>query len=381
MTLKLNPPEAVPVVEKEEAITLVKDELPISNEKLAVIESKAVNFVNDLTALTPSSPEFTKRLDNIFAVGDKEIRLTASISSRMLERPMQEGSKNSPQMKVASTLQELRQQITELDPSRADLKGVKRLIKWMPGGNKVDAYFNRYATAESHLKAITRALAEGQDELRRDNAYIEVYHGEMWKNMGKLKEWNELLEQMDEAISDKLEAANIAGNTELAKVLENDALFAVRQRRMDIQTQIAVALQGYLALELVQKNNKELIRGIDRAQTTTMAAMQTAVVVATALNVQERVLTQLTALNSTTSNFIEGTSERLKNQGAQIQQQASTSMLEVDKLENAFKNVIEAMDAIDGFKAQANQNFSQTIIALETQVKGAQQYLERSHRE
>lgn len=381
MTLKLNPPEAVPVVEKEEAITLVKDELPISNEKLAVIESKAVNFVNDLTALTPSSPEFTKRLDNIFAVGDKEIRLTASISSRMLERPMQEGSKNSPQMKVASTLQELRQQITELDPSRADLKGVKRLIKWMPGGNKVDAYFNRYATAESHLKAITRALAEGQDELRRDNAYIEVYHGEMWKNMGKLKEWNELLEQMDEAISDKLEAANIAGNTELAKVLENDALFAVRQRRMDIQTQIAVALQGYLALELVQKNNKELIRGIDRAQTTTMAAMQTAVVVATALNVQERVLTQLTALNSATSNFIEGTSERLKNQGSQIQQQASTSMLEVDKLENAFKNVIEAMDAIDGFKAQANQNFSQTIIALETQVKGAQQYLERSHRE
>lgn len=381
MTLKLNPPEAVPVVEKEEAITLVKDELPISNEKLAVIESKAVNFVNDLTALTPSSPEFTKRLDNIFAVGDKEIRLTASISSRMLERPMQEGSKNSPQMKVASTLQELRQQITGLDPSRADLKGVKRLIKWMPGGNKVDAYFNRYATAESHLKAITRALAEGQDELRRDNAYIEVYHGEMWKNMGKLKEWNELLEQMDEAISDKLEAANIAGNTELAKVLENDALFAVRQRRMDIQTQIAVALQGYLALELVQKNNKELIRGIDRAQTTTMAAMQTAVVVATALNVQERVLTQLTALNSATSNFIEGTSERLKNQGSQIQQQASTSMLEVDKLENAFKNVIEAMDAIDGFKAQANQNFSQTIIALETQVKGAQQYLERSHRE
>ena len=381
MTLKLNPPEAVPVVEKEEAITLVKDELPISNKKLAVIESKAVNFVNNLTALTPSSPEFTKRLDNIFAVGDKEIRLTASISSRMLERPMQEGAKNSPQMKVASTLHELRQQITELDPSRADLKGVKRLIKWMPGGNKVDAYFNRYATAESHLKAITRALAEGQDELRRDNAYIEVYHGEMWKNMGKLKEWNELLEQMDEAISDKLEAANIAGNTELAKVLENDALFAVRQRRMDIQTQIAVALQGYLALELVQKNNKELIRGIDRAQTTTMAAMQTAVVVATALNVQERVLTQLTALNSTTSNFIEGTSERLKNQGAQIQQQASTSMLEVDKLENAFKNVIEAMDAIDGFKAQANQNFSQTITALETQVKGAQQYLERSHRE
>lgn len=381
MSLELNPPEAVPVVEKEEAITLVKEQIPTTGKELEVIDSKAVSFVSGLTALTPNSPEFTKRLDNIFAVGDEEIRLTSSISSRMLDRPLKEGSKGSPQMKVAGTLQELRQQVTELDPERADLKGVKKLLKWMPGGNKVDAYFQRYASSKDHLEAITRALESGQDELRRDNADIEVYRGQMWENMGKLKEWNELLGQMDEAISAKLEEAKNAGNTDLAKALENDALFAVRQRRMDIQTQIAVSVQGYLALDLVQKNNKELIRGVDRAKTTTMAAMNTAIVVASALNIQESTLAQLNALNTTTGNFIEGTAERLKTQGAEIQQQASTSMLEVEKLENAFKNVMEAMDAIDGFKSQANQNFAQTIAALDTQVKGAQQYLERSHKE
>ncbi len=44
-------------------------------------------------------------------------------------------------------------------------------------------------------------------------------------------------------------------------------------------TQLAVAVQGYMALDLIRRNNLELIRGVDRAQTTTVAALRTAVIV------------------------------------------------------------------------------------------------------
>ena len=62
----------------------------------------------------------------------------------------------------------------------------------------------------------------------------------------------------------------------------------MRQRRQDIQTQLAVTVQGYMALDLIRRNNLELIRGVDRAQTTTIAALRTAVIVSQALSQDTR---------------------------------------------------------------------------------------------
>src|SRR4029077_16593983 len=81
-----------------------------------------------------------------------------------------------------------------------------------------------------------------------------------------------------------------------AKAVRESALFYVRQRSNDLLTQLAVSVQGYLALDLVKKSNIELIKGVDRASTTTVAALRTAVTVAQALTNQKLVLSQITAL-------------------------------------------------------------------------------------
>ena len=145
-------------------------------------------------------------------------------------------------------------------------------------------------------------------------------------------------------------------------------------------TQMAVAVQGYLALDLVRKNNIELIKGVDRAQTTTIAALRTAVIVSQALDRQKLVLTQITALNETTSNLIEQTSAQLRVQGGQINQQAAASTVDIAKLQAAFDNVFATMDAIDTFRAQAVDSMSQTVTALEGQITRAKPYLERARK-
>ena len=71
----------------------------------------------------------------------------------------------------------------------------------------------------------------------------------------------------------------------------------MRQKRQDLLTQLAVSVQGYLALDLIRRNNVELIKGVDRATTTTISALRTAVIVAQALSDQKLVLDQITALN------------------------------------------------------------------------------------
>ena len=77
-------------------------------------------------------------------------------------------------------------------------------------------------------------------------------------------------------------------------------LFSVRQKHQDLLTQLAVSVQGYLALDVIRRNNLELIKGVDRATTTTVSALRTAVIVAQALADQKLVLDQITALNTTT---------------------------------------------------------------------------------
>jgi len=374
--LVLAPPQPVVVVAPEQA----SDAVPLEDAKQVELRSKATAFVADLVSLDTKSPAFSQKVSSITSLGEREMRASASVSNRMLERPaaaMGKG-KADAQTRVSNTLIDLRGTVTELDPNRADLTGVKKVLKWLPGGDKVDRYFAKYQSAQSHLNAIIKALDSGQDELRKDNAAIETEKANMWQMMGKLREYNELAAALDAALEQKVAELEAAGRSEDANVVRSDALFPVRQRRQDIMTQMAVAVQGYMALDLIRRNNLELIRGVDRAQTTTIAALRTAVIVSQALSRQKLVLDQITALNTVTSNLIESTSEQLRIQGTQINQQAASSTVDVAKLQAAFDNVFATMDAVDTFRAQAIDSMAQTVQALEGQIQRAQPYLERA---
>lgn len=376
--LVLTPPAPVQVVEPQQAAGAV----PVADPRKAELQQRASAFAMELAAMDVRSPEFTRKIESITNLGDREMRESANVSNRMLERPAAaiSGKQGDAQTRVASTLSDLRVTITELDPNRADLTGIKKVLKWIPGGDKIDRYFAKYQSAQSHLDAIVRALASGKDELAKDNAAIEVEKNNMWTLMGKLGEYNQLAEALDAAVADQVTILEHQGKTDEANTLKSDALFPIRQRRQDIQTQMAVAVQGYMALDLVRKNNLELMRGVDRAQTTTIAALRTAVIVSQALSRQKLVLDQITGLNNATGDLIARTSEQLKIQGAAINQQAASATVSVEKLQQAFDNVFQAMDAVDTFRAQAVDSMAQTVTALEGQIQRAQPYLERVRR-
>jgi uncharacterized protein YaaN involved in tellurite resistance len=378
----LTPPEPLPVVPEEQAVGAV----PVDDATKSELAQRAAAFANELATMDHRAPEFTQKIDSITSMGDKELRASAAVSNRMLDRPAavaragKGGGGGDAQTRVASSLGELRNTITDLDPNRADLTGAKKILKWLPGGDKIQRYFQKYESAQTQLNAIIKSLESGQDDLRKDNAAIETEKTNMWTTMGKLSEYNALAGALDEAVTQKVAELEAAGNAEAANALKSDALFAIRQRRQDIMTQMAVSVQGYMALDLVRKNNIELIKGVDRAQTTTVSALRTAVIVSQALARQKLVLDQISALNTTTSNLIESTSNQLRVQGGAINEQAASSTIDIQKLQVAFDNVFQTMDALDTFRAQAADSMSQTVTALEGQIERAKPYLERTRR-
>jgi uncharacterized protein YaaN involved in tellurite resistance len=369
--LKLDAPEPLVAVQPEQAAGLV----PLREEQRSQLEEKVDAFIADLVSVDANSPEFGKKIDQLTSMGRKEIQEAAGHSNRFLDRPVKAIDSDTG---IGADLTQLRQTVEELDPGRkGNLLAPRRLFGIIPFGNKLRGYFQQYQSAQTHISAILSRLASGKDELLMDNAAIDVERANLWKTMGRLEQMIHISKVMDARLEDKANELD-ATDPAKAKAIRETALFYTRQRTTDLLTQMAVTVQGYLALDLVKKNNVELVKGVDRASTTTVSALRTAVTVAQALTNQKLVLDQITALNTTTANVIDSTGHLLKHQTAEIHKQAASSTIPLETLQRAFQNIYDTMDSIDTFKLQALDSMKQTVDTLSSEVEKSRGYIARA---
>ena len=369
--IKLDPPEALQPIAIHDASGLV----PLKDSETSELDGKVAKFVDELAALDSNSPEFGKKVDALTAMGRKEIAEAAGASNRFLDRPVKAIDSDTG---IGADLTELRRTVEALDPKEAG-KGMttRKFLGIIPFGNKVNQYFDKYRSSQTHISAILNRLANGKDELLMDNAAIDTERASLWKTMHKLEQMIHISKTLDRNLEDK---ANELDATEpaKAKAIRETALFYTRQRTTDLLTQMAVTVQGYLALDLVKKNNVELVKGVDRASTTTVSALRTAVTVAQAMSNQKLVLEQVGALNTTTANMIDSTGALLKTQSAAIHEQAASSTIPLETLQRAFQNIYDTMDQIDAFKLAALTNMKATVDTLGTEVEKSKGYIARA---
>jgi len=250
------------------------------------------------------------------------------------------------------------------------------LLGFIPFGSNIKKYFHKYQSAQSHINAIILALNNGKDGLLKDNASIEEEKLTLWEMMQSLEQQIYLGKKLDEQLQVKIHDLE-KSNPEKVKAIQEDMLFYVRQRVQDMLTQLAVSVQGYLAMDMIKKNNLELIKGVDRATTTTVSALRTAVTVAQTLANEKLVLDQVSALNETTGKMIESTSDTLKHQAATIHSQSTNTTIEVDKIKTAFHNIYKTIDMIDAYKIDALDHINETVITLSSEIDKAKKYLDK----
>ncbi|MEI2766273.1 MAG: toxic anion resistance protein [Dermatophilaceae bacterium] len=376
-SLRLEPPAAASQPISATAAPRMAPAVP--EAALPGLDAKVDSYLTSLLTAAPKSPQFEAKANDVRVMGDDEIRRAAESSNRLLRSPvkaMTEGGL-SEGGKVGKTLLELRRTVEDLDPSQA--KGAKKVLGMIPFGDRITDYFRKYQSAQSHLDGILHSLRDGQDELHRDNVALNLEKQNLWEAMGRLNQYVYIAERLDAKLAAQIATVE-ATDPDKATTLKQDVLFYVRQKHQDLLTQLAVSIQNYLAIDITIKNNIELIKGVDRASTTTVSALRTAVIVAQALGNQKLVLDQITALNTTTSGLIQSTSEMLRDNSVRIQEQAASATIGLPQLQAAFQNIYQTMDAIDTFKVQALDNMAATIGTLENEVTKSRAYLERANR-
>ncbi|MFE9563075.1 toxic anion resistance protein [Streptomyces sp. NPDC006487] len=375
--LVLTAPEPVAPVKREQASGLV----PLQDGVREEMARRAGEYVGSLAGIDSRSPEFANRIGEIAGLGSADIRGAAQQSNRMLERAVRSlgtDGGGDAQARVAGSLVELRRTVEDLDPSDGSTgsgRGVRKLISKLPGGNKFRDHVAKYASSQATLNRIVGALRGGQDELRRDNAALHTERARLWETMGKLQEYAVLTEALDSAVEQRI-ADQI--DPQQADALRVDVLFPVRQKHQDLLTQLAVCAQGYLAMDVVRRNNEELIKGVDRAATTTVSALRIAVMLAQALNTQGQIIKQIDTLRDTTESLIRGNAEMLSTQSGEIQRIAADPAVGAETLRTAFAQIYKTLDTIDTFKVQATENMAATVESLTGELQHASAYLART---
>lgn len=374
-TLTLTPPEAVAPVPREKAGGLVPVDPAVQDD----MARRAAEYVGGLATLDARSPEFAGKVGEIAGLGAGEMRGAAAQSNRMLERTIRSlpGKGEDAQSHVAGSLVELRRVVEDLDPRDLPASKGRKFLSRLPGGNKLRDHVAKYASAQGTLNKIVGSLRGGQDELRRDNAALQTERVRLWETMGKLQEYVVLTQALDTAVEGHIAGVE-ARDPAQADTLRSDVLFPVRQKHQDLLTQLAVCAQGYLAMDVVRRNNEELIKGVDRAATTTVSALRISVMLASALDNQRKVVDQVNALRGTTEDLIRGNAEMLATQSGEIQRIAADPAVGAETLRTAFQQIYRTLDAIDTYKVQATEAMAVTVESLTSELQHASAYLERS---
>ena len=309
-----------------------------------------------------------------------DLQKEASRRSAMLKQPLTTLIKQGDEGgEVAKTLIDLKLQVEELDPARFDLDPgwFSRMVGLIPGvGTPLKRYFSRYESATTSIDAIVRSLKNGQEQLKRDNLTLTDDQAAMRALTLKLERAIKLAQLIDQRLQSSLDTEVLADDMR-HKFIAEELQFPLRQRIMDLQQQLLVNQQGFLTTEIIIRNNKELIRGVNRAMNVTVSALQVAVTLALALANQKIVLDKVQAISATTDKLIAGTAERLKTQGAEIHKQASGTQLDIETLKQSFADIRSALDDIARYRREALPKMAQSIVEMDQLAQASEEQIQR----
>lgn len=364
------------VINPEEIKTAIEEQVQPEPEEVTKLKELATNNVSAILDLDIESVEKRKAiLQSIDSFGMSSMR-TSSEKNALLQVSVGNLSKTGDDGgQVAKGLTELHLQLKDLDPSVIDFAKDGVLGKLF---NPLRRYFAKYEKADSVISGIVASLDKGKTVLKNDNTTLAFEQQALRDLTKKLQKEIQLGMLMDEQIDSQIEAAKARNESEdKIRFITEEVLFPLRQRVMDLQQMQVVNQQGIMAIEVVMRNNKELIRGVDRARNVTVSALKIAVTVASALYNQKIVLKKIELLNETTNNLISSTSKMLKDQGAAIHKQSLEASISVDTLKQAFSDVLSALDSISTYKQEALPRMRETINQFKELADTGEQQIQR----
>jgi toxic anion resistance family protein len=376
---KLNVPMTIDDAEKNGEMD---SRLVLSDERKKRLDEVAENFVNKafdsgfLTSIDQSvSAGITADIDSMGMAEAKEIALS---SNNLMNRQLKELDNSSVKenKKVVKSLMDMENKIVELNPAKAGINWDDPLrggrifgIKLPFIGDKLQKYIQKTRDASQYIEMVNKELDEGSRIIRESIGEIDL---EKQKNLEITMRSNEYL-YLNSAIVKKVESRMIENklNDKEKELVTEVILYPLEQKKSDLNTQIHVAITSYYGLDVIQKNNKELLRGVQRCQMVALPALNTSITMASALADQKNVHDTVGAINQTAEEMLNNVSTMVSSQSQQIQKSAQSETIKRKSIMDNYKKIEDALKKTSEYRLQAHAALKKDNEKMEYLTKNA----------
>jgi uncharacterized protein YaaN involved in tellurite resistance len=348
--------EAVEVITDTTVTTANGQELTVTSEENA----KMTSFIE--TIKNSQTDDNTSARAIISSIGSEEVTQMKGISNILKSEKIGhiqdlEGDDSD----VATNLIELRTAVEKINPQGVNFDHpnfLMGLVYKVLGGTPAQKYLTKFETSEDVISGISSNLNNGKLMLQEDNASFGIDKKRFINAMRALEEKINLLMVADTRVT---EMAEVEEDKYEKQFLQEEVVFVIRQHTMDLQQILAVTQQGIMALDILMKNNNELMTSVDRAVNTTMPLLTIGLTIARGLANQKRVLETVKRTNEVAGNMLTNNAKLLKEQGAEIQKQAMGSAIDVETIRNAMSETLDAIKQVEEFKMKALPEMKKAI--------------------
>ena len=365
------------IPDPEQTKAEVEQELAVEPARAEVIEDTASEKGAEIMKADFESVaerrEILQAIENLGADISKQSAAKNEMLSRRMAQLSREGGESG---EIAKGLEDLSIKMRDLDPSHVDFAKTGPLGKLF---NPVRRYFERYKTADAEIADIVKSLERGKVTLKNDNVTLELEEDSMRDLTKQLNQQIAMATDLDAYLSSAVEQAraDAVSDPERIKFVEEEVIFPLRQKILDFQQLLTVNQQGIVSMNIIRRNNLELMRAVDRAENVTVSALRVAVTAASALYNQRITLDKIDTLNAATNEMITTTSRMLKEQGAEIQMKATEANISVETLKASFADTIQALEDISTYKQAALPRIKQTVEEFQQIAEEGQKYIDR----
>ena len=363
--LRLEAPTPPQQLSEDDALALVR----VERESIARLDVIVAEFIVAIMKLDTRDPKLAERSTDVRNLGNDALRDSSEIAARLLERTVGWLVRGGPaaSSSINDGIVALRREADRLNPrDRGDLAGSRKLLGFIPMGDKINAYFARYQSSQADVNAVLLGLQVSQVDLRQDNVNLERDRVKLVSVISDLRHFVYLAQRLDATLAERVLRSD-GSDPERARIMRDDMLASVRMKHHDLSSHLALAVQSYLTVAVMERNNLELIRGLEAAKVAILSAMRTAIAVAQSMIDLRLVLDQITMLNDAAL-------------GSAVPNAASGDL---SPLQLAFEGVYRRVDEIDAWRSASTVAMTATGVALQSladRTKGAPQRSTRGAR-
>lgn len=347
--------------------------------------------VQNLIKVEPADPEVEKVAEQIFTFaknfdfieGDlntienigKEVNSLVASKSKILDRQIKGFQENAGEASpVAKNLELLEKTLMQVNPSDVDFDKVSVLGKFLKSFNPIKKYFEKFQTFSGVLDKITHELTEGKKQLMQDNVTMQEDTKNLIKATFALQKQINVISRARKLITEY----SLTCDETRKNDIEEHIIYTLAKKESDMETLKNVAMQAAMAMNILIRNNKELITQTDNIENITMFAFKNAIAIASALANQKLVLKTGQAIQETTNKLIADSANKLKVQGAEIHKMASSAAVDVQVLKQAFSDMKTAIDEVSTFRINAIPQLEGVIGEFKQMSKDAEKVLASS---